>query len=127
MRRAMLLAAVGALLLAAVASTALARDKAPTRVTIDTAMRTPTEDQWAGDIFSGRKVCKDGRRVLVMLQRPGDDRKIGSTLSFEGTGQPGYFWIYSQTDRAPSGRYYAKVRATDRCQGDRSEAIQSEW
>ena len=98
-------------------------DKAKTRVTIDSAFFLPGETQWAGDIFSPRKKCKDNRRVRVFLVQPGADEKIGSTRSFKGKAQPGYFWVLSEPGRAEDGSYYSKVGPTRRCKGDRSPAI----
>jgi hypothetical protein len=104
-------------------SVAWAGDRAKTRVTIDAAFRLPGETQWAGDIFSPRKRCKNNRLVSVFLDRPGADEKIGSTRSYKGTAQPGYFWVLSQQGGAPNGNYYAKVKRTRKCKADRSEAI----
>jgi hypothetical protein len=102
---------------------AWAEGNANTRVTIDSAFVLPGETQWAGDIFSPRKVCKNDRRVLVFRVRSGQDEKIGSTRSYKGTAQPGYYWVLSESGLAPAGSYYSKVKPTDRCQGDRSAAI----
>ena len=102
---------------------AWADGKANTRVTIDSAFVIPGETQWAGDIFSPRKACKNDRRVLVFRVRSGADEKIGSTRSYKGSAQPGYYWVLSEPGLAPAGKYYSKVKPTEKCQGDRSEAI----
>ena len=120
MKRAVLVALAVA---AACVPLAWAGGKANTKVTIDAALVLPGEAQWAGDIFSPRKACKDDRKVLIFRVRPGDDQKIGSTKSFRGISEPGYFWTHSEPGAAPAGKYYAKVKPTKKCQGDRSEAI----
>jgi hypothetical protein len=97
--------------------------KAATRVTIDSAFVNPGETLFAGDIFSSRRACKNDRRVLIVRVRPGADQTIGATRSYKGSAQPGYFWTYSEPGLAPAGRYYAKVKPTASCQGDRSAAI----
>jgi len=102
---------------------ASAADKAGTKVTIDSAFVNPGETLFAGDIFSARKACKNDRKVFVFLQQPGADEKIGSTRSYKGTDQPGYFWVLSEPGLAKEGDYYSKVKPTEKCQGDRSKAI----
>lgn len=121
MKRAALLAMVIAMAFVPAAS---AGGKANTRLTFDSIVLTPSETIWAGDIFSPRKACKNQRKVLVFRVRDGADQKMGSTRSYKGTDQPGYYWVFSKDGLAPRGRYYAKVRPTDRCQGDRSGTLQ---
>jgi hypothetical protein len=117
MRRIVLLAAVGGLVLV---PAALAGGKAETRVTLDNIEITPGGTIWSGDIFSSARSCKNNRRVYVYRVLDGADEKRGSTLSYKGTDQPGYYWLYEEDGIPPSGKYYAKVRPTDDCQGDRS-------
>jgi len=121
MKRVVLLAIVIAV---ACAPVAWGGGKANTRLTFDSVFVVPNETQWAGDIFSPRKACKNDRRVLVFRVRDGADQKMGSTRSYKGTDQPGYYWVLSKDGLAPRGKYYAKVRPTDRCQGDRSGTLQ---
>jgi hypothetical protein len=99
---------------------AWADGKANTRVTLDNIEVTPGSTIWTGDIFSSRTSCKNERRVIVYRVRDGADQKRGSTLSYKGISQPGYYWAYEEEGIPPAGKYYAKVRSTDRCQGDRS-------
>ena len=120
MKRAVLLATAGAL---TCAPPVWGADQANTRVTIDSVFLASGQTHWAGDIFSPRKACKNDRRVLIFRVRPGTDDKRGSTKSYKGTAQPGYFWTYFEQGAAPSGEYYAKVKPTERCEGDRSESL----
>jgi len=120
MKRTALLAIAAAL---ACASTSPAAEPASTRVTIDAVFLASGETQWAGDIFSSRKVCKDDRRVLILRARPGDDEQVGATRSYRGISQPGYYWTFAKTGAAPSGNYYARVKPTDQCEGDRSSTL----
>jgi hypothetical protein len=120
MKRAALLAMVIAMAFVPAAS---ASGKANTRLTFDSIVVTPSETIWAGDIFSPRTACKNQRKVLIFRVRDGADRKMGSTRSYKGTDQPGYYWVYGEEGLAPRGKYYAKVKPTDRCQRDRSETL----
>ena len=102
---------------------ALAGGKANTRVTLDNIQSFPSggiRTIWAGDIFSPKKSCKNKRRVFVYRVLDGADEKRGSTLSYKGSAQPGYFWAYEEDGIPPAGDYYAKVRRTDDCKGDSS-------
>ena len=117
MKRVALLAMTIAL---ACAPAVWAGSKANTKVTIDSAFLAPGETQWAGDIFSPRRACKNQRLVLIFRVRPGADQRIGSTRSKRGISNPGYFWTHSKPGAAPAGLYYVKVKPTAACQGDRS-------
>jgi hypothetical protein len=107
---------------------ASAGGKASTRLTLDNVQSFPSggvQTIWTGDIFSTKKECKNKRRVLVFRDlgeagADGADEKRGSTLSYKGSAQPGYFWIYQEDGIPPAGNYYAKVRPTDGCKGDLS-------
>jgi hypothetical protein len=121
MKRVLLLA-----LLCAVACVpaAWAAGKTKTTVTIDAVFLASGQTHWSGDMKSARKACKDRRRVLIYRQRPGADVKVGSTKSFKGMVDNGYYWTYFDVGAAPSGKYYAKVKPTDRCQGDHSGTLE---
>ena len=96
--------------------------KAPvnTRVTIDAAFYATGGTQFAGDIFSSRRSCKNGRLVKLFRIRPGADQKIATTRSQRGISSPGYFWGIAEPGAAPEGLYYVKVYATPGCRADRS-------
>ena len=117
MKRILFVIAASAVVYVASASAAAA---AETRVTLDNIEVTPTGTIWTGDIFSTKKSCKNKRKVTVFRVRGGADEKRGSTLSYKGSDQPGYFWAYGEDGVAPPGGYYAKVRKTDGCKADRS-------
>jgi hypothetical protein len=110
----------------ACASPAWAGGKASTRVTLDNIESFPSggiTTVWTGDIFSSERECKNKRRVFVFRDAgdpgvDGTDEKRGSTRSFKGSAQPGYFWIYQEDGIPPAGNYYAQVRPTDGCKGD---------
>jgi hypothetical protein len=120
MKRAVLLAVVVAVACAPAAS---AEGKANTRLTFDSVFQQPSEALFAGDIFSPRTACKNQRLVLIFRVRDGADQKVGQTRSYKGSAQPGYYWVFSKQGLAPRGRYYAKVRPTDVCQGDQSQTL----
>ncbi len=122
MKRATLLVAASTL---ACVPAAFGADRANTTVTIDSAFYGSGQTHWAGDIMSPLKECKNDRRVLIFRVRPDEDARVGSTKSFRGiTDRKNYFWTYSEVGAAPRGKYYAKVKPTDACQGDRSGNIQ---
>lgn len=121
MRRATMTAAV--VVAAMLVPAAGAAGKTNTKVTMDAAFYASGQTHWAGDIFSPKKKCKNERRVLIFRVRPGADQKMGSTKSFKGISQPGYFWTFFIEGAAPTGNYYAKVRPTTACKGDRSENL----
>jgi hypothetical protein len=97
--------------------------KAKTTVTIDAVFLATAETQWSGDIMSGKKACKKNRRVLIYRQRPGADVKVGSTKAHKGLTDNGYYWGFSQAGAAPTGKYYAKVKPTAKCKGDKSGTL----
>ena len=117
MKRVVLIAA-GAVALV-LPSASLAGD-ASTKVTLDFIQTTPGGTIYTGDIFSSAKKCKNERRVTVFRVTAGADDKRGSTLSYKGEAQPGYYWAYEEPGIPPAGDYYAKVRPTNGCEGDRS-------
>jgi hypothetical protein len=120
MKRAVLLAVAIAVACVPVAS---ASAKTNTTVTIDSVFLGAGDTQWAGDIMSPRKACKNKRLVLIFRARPGTDVKVGSTRSFKGMVDNGYYWTFSKAGAAKRGRYYAKVKPTDTCEGDRSGTL----
>ena len=115
------------LLVVAIAATcvpaASAAAKTNTTVTIDAVFLASGQTHWSGDMKSARKACKDKRRVLIYRARPGADVKVGSTKSYKGMVDSGYYWTYFEVGAAPSGKYYAKVKPTDKCQGGQSKAL----
>ena len=78
---------------------------------------------WVDDIISPRKACKNRRVVLIFRTRPGADAKVGSTRSYKGMVDNGYYWTFFKEGAAQSGRYYAKVKPTDKCQGGQSKTL----
>jgi hypothetical protein len=117
MRRVVLFVLAAAMFCVPAAS---ASGKADTRVTLDFIQPTPESTIWTGDIFSSKKSCKNKRRVIVYRVLEGTDEKRGSTLSYKGISQPGYYWSYEEELIPPAGDYYAKVRPTEDCKGDSS-------
>ena len=101
----------------------LGRGKKKTTVTIDAVFLASGQTHWSGDMESARKACKDSRRVLIYRARPGKDVKVGSTKSYKGMVDNGYYWSYFEMGAAPSGKYYAKVKPTKQCQGDQSNSL----
>ncbi len=102
---------------------ASAAAKTNTKVTIDAVFLGSGQTHWSGDIISPRKACKNRRLVLIFRVRPGADAKVGSTRSFKGMVDNGYYWTFFKVGAAQRGRYYAKVKPTDQCEGDRSGTL----
>ena len=120
MKRVLLLTLVSAV---ACVPAAWAGTKTKTTVTSDAVFLASGQTHWSGDMKSARKACKDKRRVLIYRARPGADVKVGSTKSFKGMVDNGYYWTYFKVGAAPSGKYYAKVKPTDKCQGGQSKTL----
>ena len=120
MKRVVLLALVCAM---ACVPAAWAGGKAKTTVTIDAVFLASGQTHWSGDLTSARKACKDGRQVLIYRVRPGADAKVGTAKSSKGLVDNGYYWTYFKTGAAPTGKYYAKVKPTKKCQGDQSGTL----
>jgi len=120
MKRAVLLVVAIA---AACVPAASAAAKTNTTVTIDAVFPASGQTHWSGDIISPRKACKNRRVVLIFRARSGADAKVGSTRSFKGMVDNGYYWTFFKEGAAQSGRYYAKVKPTDTCEGDRSGTL----
>jgi hypothetical protein len=105
---------------------ASAAGKANTRLTLDsiqTFLIGGKSTTWAGDIFSPAKECKNKRRVTVYRVLDGADEKRGSTLSYKGSAQPGYYWLYNEEGTPPDGEYYADVKPTADCKADTTPAL----
>ena len=117
MKRVVVLVIAGAMVCVSATSAA---DKVGTRVTLDNIEVTPGGTIWTGDIFSSKRSCKNQRRVIVYRVRDGADQKRGSTLLYKGIAQPGDYWAYEENGIPPAGNYYAKVRPTENCKGNRS-------
>ena len=102
---------------------ASAGEKASTTVKLQSIVLGSGQTSWGGAISSPNKACKNKRRVLVFRVRPGKDEKRGATKSYKGLVAKGYFWSYSEQGAAPTGQYYAKVKPTDLCKGDKSGTV----
>jgi hypothetical protein len=120
MKRVLLLALVSSV---ACVPAAWAGGKTKTTVTIDAVFLASGQTHWSGDIISPRKACKNRRVVLIFRTRPSADAKVGSTRSYKGMVDNGYYWTFFKEGAAQSGRYYAKVKPTDTCEGDRSGTL----
>jgi hypothetical protein len=74
----------------------------------------------------GRRQDPCGRvlRRGLLQERPGKDKKIGSTRSRKSTGTKNFYpFSYSEPGVARLGEYYAKVKPTDTCKGARSAVM----
>jgi hypothetical protein len=111
--------ALGALAVPAVASAAPAK----TTLVFDGVFLGNGQSFWDGDIVSAKKACMNKRTVDIYRVRPGADKKIGSTKSHKGLAAPTYHWDFSARIAAKPGKYYAVVKATTKCGGDRSNVL----
>jgi hypothetical protein len=72
------------------------------------------------------KRCADGRKVLVIKQKGkrggDDDEKFASDTA--GLSGDRYRWETGNT--GTPGRFYSKVRRTEKCKGDTSKTIRAE-
>ncbi len=71
------------------------------------------------------KVCANNRKVIVIKQKGarggGDDTKFASDTASLSNGV--YEWSTGNT--GTEGRFYAKVRPTEKCKGDTSPTIRA--
>lgn len=110
------LATAGALLVAAPSSTAAGRAK-----TVVTIQAEGTDI--SGTVKSKRKACKDGRKVLLYLQRGprggGDDELFATdtTELDDGVGE------WETGNLGTEGKFYAKVKRTPKCKPATSPTI----
>ncbi len=116
------LLAVTALSLLAVPA-APAADRTAAAVFFDGAFIKSGETVWQGNVVS-TKACGKDRRVFIFRVRPGRDAKIGSALTRKPTRTKSFYpFSYSEPGVARSGEYYAKIRATQACRGNRSATL----
>ena len=123
MRKLLSIAAIAAIAVIALVPAASAATK--TAVKFDGAFLTNGASMWSGKIVSPKAKCANKRLVLIYKLRPGADKKIGSTKATRVTGALGYQWAYEKVGYAvkSSEKYYAKVKATDKCAGARSPVL----
>jgi hypothetical protein len=69
-----------------------------------------------GQVVSEAAKCEKHRRVLLKKKRPGKDKTVGS----DRTNNAGNWRIRKAN---PDGRYYAKIKRTRRCTGDKSPTV----
>lgn len=120
MKRVVLLVVVSAV---ACVPTAWGAGKTATTVTIEAVILGSGQTIWSGEVKSARKACRNRRTVLIFRVRSGPDVKVGSTRSTKALSGNRYNWGFSKVGAAPSGKYYAKVRPTETCAGDRSGSL----
>ena len=125
MRKLLSMAAIAAVAVMAFVPAASAATK--TAVTFDGAFLTNGASMWSGQVVSPKTKCALKRVVLIFKQRPGADQKIGSTKAERVTGATGYHWAFEKVGYAvkSSEKYYAKVKATDKCAGARSPVLKA--
>lgn len=109
-----LIAAIGTMGLSAAANAA---GDAPTKVTVE----------GTGNVFgyveSPKKTCMDGRKVSVYKQKGkkggSDDKKVASDTADKN----GNLYIWDVGNPGIQGKFYAKVSATNGCEGDTSPTV----
>jgi hypothetical protein len=67
-------------------------------------------------VISADAVCAAGRKVVLKKKRPGKDKRIGADQTNARSR-------WRLKGNRPNGRYYAKIRRTSRCPGDRSRTV----
>jgi hypothetical protein len=106
----------------AVASIAVARGPAKTRVTIQGG-----GGEYFGYVKSGKQKCKNGRTVKLFKQRgdkphPRTDTFINSDIA--QANNDGYQWNTGSTG-VHNGKVYARTPRIDGCKPDNSRTIQA--
>ena len=125
MRKLLSITAMAVIALVAFVPAASAATK--TTVKFDGAFLTNGASMWSGEVVSPKANCANKRLVLIFKQRPGADQKIGSAKAKPVTGAPGYHWAFEKDGFAvkSSEKYYAEVKATDKCAGARSPVLKA--
>jgi hypothetical protein len=117
MRKLIILAIAAALAPLACVPAAMAA-KTRTTVKLTSAFLGNGQSFWDGTIKSSKKACANKRSVTVYT---GAGKKIGTVKSHRVTGVAGYQWtVAARIAIKPGKRYYAKVKATPSCGGDKS-------
>ena len=95
--------------------------KYDTKVTIDRSRHGGDgEADWHGGLKSKARKCVEGRRVVLLRQRPGPDRRLGSSDAMAGA----FGWAW-EVMGPMNGRVYAKAKETPVCRADRSTIIEN--
>jgi hypothetical protein len=107
-------------------SAAHSGDRAETKVRFKSASYSDQLDvtTYRGTIASSRRACLQGRKVTV-YRDSGDqdpDEKIGSDLA-QKNSQGDWVWAVSEQGASLAGNYYARAKATDACEGDKSNVF----
>lgn len=92
---------------------------------------TVTIKAQSGD-FSGKVkssdplTCADGRKVTVFKQRGQEqDPKNDKNIASDTAGLQGSDYTWSTGNTGVSGRFYARVKRTLECKGDRSQTVRT--
>ena len=79
--------------------------------------------RWSGRILAKSSTCAYKRLITIWEVRSGADQKLGSTRGkrFVINGTTTYHWNFKKVDYlAKTGRTYAKMAATSKCQAAQS-------
>ena len=112
------LAYTAGLTLAAAALAPAAAQAGNTDVTIDQY----NGSSFIGEVKSSKGSCVNNRKVKLFKKGSSKDQKIGSDKSAPGKGDSEGVWIIT-LEGAPPGDYYAKVKAKDNCDKDKSQTF----
>jgi hypothetical protein len=114
------LAAAGVMALGAQTAAAPKVVKYDTKVTITRESHPGDGADWHGGLKSKARKCVEGRRVVLLRQRPGPDRRLGSSDAMAGA----FLWAW-EVMAPTNGRVYAKAKETPACHADRSRIIEN--
>jgi len=90
---------------------------AKTTVTMTSAFLGNGQSFWDGTIKSAKASCANKRTVTVYTNA---GKKIGSTKAQKNLTGSGYNWNVAAFIAIKPGKYYAVVKPTAKCAGDKS-------
>jgi hypothetical protein len=124
MRKILSTIAIAAVAVMAFTSAASA-EKSMTTVLLSNAFLTNGASMFNGELAAFHN-CGKRRVVLIYLQRPGPDQRIGETRAKYDAGIT-YSWDFAKVGYAVKAgeRYYVKIRPTKKCMGARSALVQA--
>ena len=80
----------------------------------------------SGTVKSKRKVCKNGRRVLLVKQKGAKGGADDKVVASDTTELKGGVGVWSTGNTGLEGRFYAKVKRTKQCKGATSKTVRAQ-
>lgn len=79
----------------------------------------------SGTVKSKRKVCKNGRKVLLVKQKGAKGGADDKVVASDTTELKGGVGVWSTGNTGLEGRFYAKVKRTKKCKAATSPTVRA--